>query len=134
MSRTVRVSALDTSSAEWIVEAPSECFAENHCRALPLADFGTVAFTSATATLGARTATIDSGAWSTTSLELQGTRAIFAGSFAQGVPPALALVVATPSASSAADGAFTVAYSERRREIQPREAPTLPGFTGGPPA
>jgi Peptidase A4 family len=41
---------IDVSSAEWIVEAPSECVSQFACQALPLANFGSVAFDSATAT------------------------------------------------------------------------------------
>ncbi len=42
--------SIDVSSAEWIVEAPSECISQFACQALPLANFGSVAFDSATAT------------------------------------------------------------------------------------
>ena len=42
--------SIDVSSAEWIVEAPSECVSQFACQALPLANFGSVAFDSATAT------------------------------------------------------------------------------------
>jgi hypothetical protein len=38
------------SSAEWIVEAPSECISQFACQALPLANFGSVTFRSARAT------------------------------------------------------------------------------------
>ena len=41
----------DISSAEWIAEAPSTCSQGlSSCTPLPLADFGTVQFTSASAT------------------------------------------------------------------------------------
>ena len=39
--------SIDVSSAEWIVEAPSECVSQFACQALPLADFGSVTFDSA---------------------------------------------------------------------------------------
>lgn len=38
------------SSAEWIVERPEVCTGHNQCGITPLADFGTVQFTNATAT------------------------------------------------------------------------------------
>lgn len=133
-SRRVRVKAKDVSSAEWIVEAPSACStAGGECQTLPLADFGTVAFTSATATLGPSTAAIPSGAWAATSLQLQGMSLPQSEGRTQGYAGPGALVLATPSRSSAADGSFTVAYSERKG-AQPQEGPTLPGFTGGPPS
>jgi hypothetical protein len=64
--------SIDVSSAEWIVEAPSECVSEFACQALPLADFGSVAFDSATATstTGATGSIIHSG-WSRTKIMLE---------------------------------------------------------------
>jgi hypothetical protein len=47
--RELYSSEIDVSSAEWIVEAPSECVSQFSCQALPLADFGSVSFNSATA-------------------------------------------------------------------------------------
>jgi Peptidase A4 family len=38
---------LDTSSAEWIAEAPSECSSGGRCNVVPLTNFGTVTFTKA---------------------------------------------------------------------------------------
>ena len=49
LQRTLLAPAIDVTSAEWIVEAPSVCFSGG-CTVLPLADFGTTAFTSARAT------------------------------------------------------------------------------------
>jgi hypothetical protein len=60
--------APETDSAEWIVEAPSACFAT--CAALPLADFGTVRFTSASTQVEAHTGTIGNQAWSRLRLEM----------------------------------------------------------------
>jgi hypothetical protein len=48
--KTLNAPSIDVSSAEWIVEAPSECLSQFACQALPLADFGSVPFGSATAT------------------------------------------------------------------------------------
>ena len=48
--KTLAAPAIDTSSAEWIVEAPSQCMGLlGPCRVLPLANFGTATFTSARA-------------------------------------------------------------------------------------
>jgi len=132
-SRTVRVRSQDVSSAEWIVEAPSACFADGSCQTLPLADFGNVAFTGASATLGTTTSTIAAGAWASTTLQLQASRAVRGESSSEGLSGATALVLATPTRTSPADGSFTVAYSERRGQARPQEGPRLPGFTGGPP-
>ncbi len=129
LARTVHLRSEDVSSAEWIVEAPSDCFANGRCQPLPLADFGTVAFTSATATLGPSPATIAGGPWATTSLQLQGVRSFRA----EGHRGAAVLVLATPSKSSVSDGSFAVSYSEQRGQTPVQEAPSIPGFTGGPP-
>jgi hypothetical protein len=43
-SRTLRAASIDVSSAEWILEAPSECTSNVSCQTLPLADFGTASF------------------------------------------------------------------------------------------
>ena len=50
--------AAQRSSAEWIVEAPS-----SGSGVLPLADFGQVTFTNASATIGTTTGPIDDSAW-----------------------------------------------------------------------
>jgi Peptidase A4 family len=47
--KTVYAPAVDVSSAEWIVEAPSECVSASSCRTLPLADFAATTFGSASA-------------------------------------------------------------------------------------
>jgi Peptidase A4 family len=63
---------LDLSSAEWIAEAPSFCL--YRCTALPLANFGTLTFTSATARLDAHTGTINDSAWIHRPIKLTTTR------------------------------------------------------------
>ena len=66
----LHASVLDTTSAEWIVEAPSVC-SGNACQTLPLADFGSTGFTAAraTATTG-HVGTIDDRRWTTTKIVL----------------------------------------------------------------
>jgi peptidase A4-like protein len=51
-NKTLQMDQPDTTSAEWIAEAPSACQdgATGQCQTLPLADFGKVDFTNATAT------------------------------------------------------------------------------------
>jgi hypothetical protein len=65
------MSSPDVSSAEWIAEAPSACTSSGDCRALPLANFGTVAFTSAKALAAGHGGTIVDAAWDATAIELQ---------------------------------------------------------------
>jgi hypothetical protein len=47
--KTLDARVLDISSAEWITEAPSQCVSLRSCTALPLADFASASFDSATA-------------------------------------------------------------------------------------
>jgi Peptidase A4 family len=86
-------SLLDISSAEWIAEAPSECFSANRCAQLMLANFGTVEFSGSSTTANGHVGTISDGSWSATSIELGGG----AGA-------------ATPAALSADGSDFTVAF------------------------
>ncbi|MHB1538551.1 MAG: G1 family glutamic endopeptidase [Solirubrobacteraceae bacterium] len=61
--RRMRNPGPDLTSAEWIVEAPSACTAIDVCRTLPLTNFGSVAFSNASATTeqGARTPIVNDG-------------------------------------------------------------------------
>ncbi|MBV9810328.1 MAG: hypothetical protein JO286_24340 [Solirubrobacterales bacterium] len=62
-TKTLQMDAPDTASAEWIAEAPSSCDGSGSCQPLPLTDFGTVQFTSATATANGHTGTINDPNW-----------------------------------------------------------------------
>lgn len=48
---TTRASTASNNSAEWVAEAPSQCIIV-FCRVLPLANYGTMTFTGASATSG----------------------------------------------------------------------------------
>jgi hypothetical protein len=63
--------SVDTSSAEWIVEAPLSCTRPGSCAATRLANFGSVDFLSAHATVGRRTASIGWRRWRSSSIELE---------------------------------------------------------------
>jgi hypothetical protein len=64
-------SSLDATSAEWIAEAPSTCDAMlTRCRALPLANFGTVPFTRIAAVANGHGGTITDPMWSSTAIDL----------------------------------------------------------------
>ncbi len=49
-SSVMRRPSPDTSAAEWIAEAPSNCNGNNDCKPLRLTDFGQIGFTSASVT------------------------------------------------------------------------------------
>jgi hypothetical protein len=70
VTKTLQDRNPDTSSAEWIAEAPSSQTPDGGYQPLPLADFGKVTFTNATATAGGHTGSIDDSAWSTQPVEL----------------------------------------------------------------
>ena len=104
--------APDVSSAEWIAEAPSTCRSASDCSPLPLTNFGTVPFRSASATTtDGVTGTISNPLWSTTSIALQGTTGLsrFRSRYRFG-PPAV-VVDATPSPLSSDGSSFTVTWS-----------------------
>ena len=133
-STTRRPSHVDTSSAEWIVEAPSSCVNGQTCDVLALTDFGEVAFSNATATVRSHTGPVGDPEWSSTALELQQKAITGRGGRASGhVAPSPALILATPSSLSAAGGAFSVSWQEQTPQPQQPSAPTLPGSGGGPP-
>ena len=122
-STTRRLSAIDVSSADWIVEAPSGCDSDGDCRTLALTDFGTVAISGATATAAGRTAAL--AAWDPVELILRQGIATASGAYAA---PERTLVRATPGAYAGSD--FSVSYGEATGSQAP-EGPRLPGFEGG---
>jgi hypothetical protein len=69
--RTLYTPIVDTSSAEWIVEAPSACVTATSCQTLPLSNFASATFaaTGARTTTG-RTGTIGSSGWTATRITL----------------------------------------------------------------
>ena len=71
--KTLNAASIDVSSAEWIVEAPSECLSQFACQALPLANFGSVAFSAARAISSAGTnGAIANPRWGRTKINLIG--------------------------------------------------------------
>jgi Peptidase A4 family len=60
----------DTSSAEWIAEAPSATSQAGVSQTLPLADFGKITFTGAAATAGGHTRSISDSHWTAEQVQL----------------------------------------------------------------
>jgi hypothetical protein len=107
---TQRAAVVDVSSAEWIAEAPSLCYAPNSCSVLPLADFGSVAFSDSSATSSAGHAMpIDASLWSPDALELLDFGGGLGGA-RFGRPGAVA--TATPTGLTATGSAFSVAWQQ----------------------
>lgn len=103
-TRVLSMPSPDTSSAEWVAEAPSACFSEDRCVVVPLTDFGTVSFTKATAIAAGHHGTISDAAWTATPLVLDSSSQ---GSSAGIAPPTDGAV---PSLLSPDGTAFSVEY------------------------
>jgi len=128
-TQTRRVSKVDASSAEWIIEAPSVCVATNICRTLTLTDFGSIGFSGLSATAGGHIGSIEDPLWSVTELELREAQQLSRGPRASA---ASSSGTAVPSALSSAGSAFAVTWSEEAVQTERPELPTLPGFSGAP--
>lgn len=104
-TKRLHPATVDTTSAEWILEAPSVCSSATSCHTLPLADFGSTGFTAATATTTAgHRGTIADRRWKTTKISLaSGGRA-----FVSDAPASSG--GADPSSLSSRGSAFTLTY------------------------
>ena len=104
--RTLHASQIDTSSAEWIVEAPSECAGVSNCHALPLANFGSATFSGARAvTRSGHRGGVSDRAWGTTRITLSATaRLLISSPGGDGRATAVASQLADRGSS------FTVTY------------------------
>jgi len=116
VTKTLQMSNPDTSSAEWIAEAPSTYTDGGNTQVLPLADFGKVTFTGASATSDGHTGSISDPNWSVQQVQLSGSSG--AGGFpGAGIAGAGQYVSAGSSAggqtsSLSSDGSsFSVSYA-----------------------
>jgi hypothetical protein len=108
---------VDVSSAEWIVEAPSDCFSDGTCQTLPLANFGSTNFRLARAVSTAgHTGSISDSSWGTTKIDLtpDGRRFASLGGRNQ-------VGTAIASALAASGDAFSVTY----RGLTPGTVPSV---------
>jgi hypothetical protein len=116
---TMSSTAPDTSTAEWVAEAPSECQggASGQCEPLPLSNFGSVKFTNAYATSGGQTKSVSG--WTDTAIELSPASSSsfgYGGGYGGGFGASETAGTATTSEGAApgslsSDGtAFTVTY------------------------
>ncbi|MFZ1994024.1 MAG: G1 family glutamic endopeptidase [Solirubrobacteraceae bacterium] len=104
-TKRLHPATVETTSAEWILEAPSVCSRSGSCHTLPLADFGSAGFTAAAArtTTGHR-GSIEDRRWTTTRISLAATGRAFVSD------PSGPAATAVPSSLSAQGSAFTVTY------------------------
>jgi hypothetical protein len=110
VTKTLPMSDPDTSSAEWIAEAPSMCGGEGDCQPLPLADFGTVTFTGASATAGGHTGTISDSSWTAQPVQMSAADA-GAGLGAPGFASEESGAGASPASLSSDGSSFSVSWS-----------------------
>ena len=110
LHRRIAFANADTTSAEWIAEAPSSC-GTGGCRTLPLGDFGTVTFTGATVrTRAGVRGSISSPTWSAVPIALADhSRAPGIDRFAFG---ARALADAVPTVLADAGSSFAVSWEQ----------------------
>ncbi len=136
-SKTLEMDNPDVSSAEWIAEAPSECSSNDasetaNCTPLPLANFGTVSFTGASATASGTTGTISDQNWATQAVQLNGGSGAGLGYPGTAVDTSTSATSASASPSSLSiDGsAFSVTWQSSGS--QTTSTPSDPyGASGG---
>ena len=102
-TKKLRMARPDLGSAEWVAEAPSGCDYSGNCSTLPLTNFGTVAFSHATATVQGHRGRISDPVWSATTIELHGDQN-------DPVHPSQAGANAIPGALGGDGGSFAVTW------------------------
>jgi hypothetical protein len=105
-TKSLRMNNPDVSTAEWIAEAPSSCDQTGNCAPLPLADFGTVQFSHASASSSGHTGTISDPLWRTQPVALSAGSA----GYPQGFVSDQSSGGAQPSGLSTGGSAFSVSY------------------------
>ena len=105
INKKLRMSRPDTGSAEWVAEAPSGCDSAGNCRILPLANFGTVAFSHSTANVRGHRGRISDPVWSATTIELH-------GDLNDPTSPSQAGANAIPGAIGPDGGSFAVTWQQ----------------------
>ncbi len=113
VNKKLKMAAPDTTSAEWIAEAPSSCDGSGRCATLPLANFGSVNFLKAAATASGHSGLITDPSWTPVVINLDGSNGQGFGRFVTGGASASAIP------SSPAGTGFSVAWQ-----------PLTPGATG----
>jgi Peptidase A4 family len=97
----------DISSAEWIAEAPSQCDSATRCQVLPLANFGSVAFSRIAAIANGHPGTLTDPTWSSLPIQLV-PHSNYHSFF--GAPDTASRAGATPGSASSDGRTFTVSW------------------------
>ena len=106
-TKTIQASNPDTSSAEWVAEAPSQCDGSGNCTPLALSDFGTVNFTNATATANGHSGTISDPNWTAQPIALGS-----GGTYDIGYGSSQNTAGASPSSLSSDGSSFSVTWQQ----------------------
>lgn len=138
-TKTLEMNSPDSSSAEWIAEAPSECQGADasdtaSCTPVPLADFGTVGFTGASATANGSTGTISSANWAAQAVQLSAASGSEMGDpgVAEQTANGASSAGAVPSSLSADGSSFSVAaQSDGSQSVASSGSPGDPGSSDG---
>jgi hypothetical protein len=126
-TRSVRATAIDVTSADWIVEAPSACTGSN-CTSLPLSNFGTETFSHATATTTAGVAgTIANPAWTSNAISLSSAGR---GPGFHGVASTATPSQALAGTLSATGDGFSVTYGQAATVLPPDVVPPVSSTAG----
>jgi hypothetical protein len=138
-TKTLEMDNPDTSSAEWIAEAPSVCqgsdASSGNCTPLSLADFGSVTFTGASATASGSAGTISSANWTAQAVQLSGSSGADSGypGIADLGASAAGSASATPSPLSTDGSSFSVAWqADGAQAASSSSYPDDPGSGYGP--
>jgi hypothetical protein len=107
---------LDTSSAEWIAEAPSDCGTFGRCTVVPLTNFGSVTFSKIAATGNDHGGTLTDTNWTATPIELIADDGQ-SGFFGRSTDP-LQGVGAVPGDISADGRGFSVSWQQNLQPPQ----------------
>ncbi len=135
VTKTLQDSNTDTSSAEWIAEAPSSQSQDGSVQPLPLADFGQATFTNSSATADGHTGSIGDPNWTAQPVDL--TPSSSTGFLGSG-----AIDVAGGGAQSSSGGAstgnltgdgssFSVSYSSDAGSTQSESGYPGSGYSSG---
>jgi Peptidase A4 family len=116
-TKHLQMASSDLTSAEWIVEAPSQCGPDGFCSQIPLTNFHSVVFTRSFAIGNNVPGAISSPTWTSTALQLVPRTSRFFGDPNQ--PATMGGAGAAPSALSQDGSGFTATW-------QPK-----PGSVGG---
>jgi hypothetical protein len=129
ISKRLHFAAADTTSAEWIAEAPSSCNSTGICEPLPLADFGAVSFTNAAVRIAdGHTGTISSPYWSAQPIALEEAEQLSGGfGGGNGLFGPRALLSAVPSILEDNGASFGVTWSQETQTAPSGGGRVFPG-------